>query len=30
LSDLHPHWLQVRLAAWELRHATRAAKSTHG
>jgi predicted ATP-grasp superfamily ATP-dependent carboligase len=30
LSDLHPHWLQVRLAAWELRHATRAAKSTRG
>ena len=27
-SDLRPHWLQLRLAAWEMRHARRSAKST--
>jgi predicted ATP-grasp superfamily ATP-dependent carboligase len=29
-SDLRPHWLQLRLAAWELRHASRTAKSANG
>jgi len=29
-SDLRPHWLQLRLAAWEMRNARRSAKSTQG
>jgi predicted ATP-grasp superfamily ATP-dependent carboligase len=29
-SDPRPHWLQLRLAAWEMRHARRSAKSTQG
>ena len=29
-SDPRPHWLQLRLAAWEMRHTRRSAKATQG